>query len=327
MARYRIQLLRAGRLALDAGSMFGLVPRVVWEKTVAVDAKHRVELTHNCLYAESVDGPERRKILIETGTGNKLDAKMASVFNLENRWVADALAEIGVECGQITDVLVTHLHFDHAGGLTRRCEPGETPDWTVPGSDGTPGAVKRTFPGARVHVQRREWLDALANRSVMTKTYYRDHIVPIESQLLLHDSHRPFATGSIPDRDAVPVLPTDVRCTQVLPGVRVLLVPGHTWGQQAVLIDDAQGRTLVFTPDVLPTRWHLGAAYSLAYDVEPYTSMLSKRWFLASAADLGWHLLLDHEPGHACVRCEHDGKGWFTLHDAPLPAAIPAGVR
>ena len=101
--------------------------------------------------------------------------------------------------------------------------------------------------------------------------------------------------------------------TEVVPGIHVLLTPGHTWGQQAVLFTDASGRRVVFTPDVMPTAWHVGAAYNLAYDVEPYTSMITRRWFLQAAHEHDWHLVLDHEPGNPCQRVEPDGKGWFRL--------------
>jgi glyoxylase-like metal-dependent hydrolase (beta-lactamase superfamily II) len=99
----------------------------------------------------------------------------------------------------------------------------------------------------------------------------------------------------------------------VLPGIRTFLVPGHTWGQQAVLFTDEAGRTVVFTPDLLPTVHHVGAAYSLAYDVEPYTTMLTKRWFLAEAERRDWLLVLDHEPDTPCVRVRADGRGWWRL--------------
>ncbi|MCS7033946.1 MAG: MBL fold metallo-hydrolase, partial [Phycisphaerae bacterium] len=96
-------------------------------------------------------------------------------------------------------------------------------------------------------------------------------------------------------------------------GVWVFRVPGHTWGQQAVLFHDDHGRTVVFTPDVMPTVWHVGAAYNLAYDVEPYMSMVSRRWFLNEAASRNWLLVLDHDPATPLVRVQPDGKGWFVL--------------
>lgn len=305
--------------------MMGLIPRVVWEKTVPVDDRHRVQLQHNCIYAEYTDASGTTyRVLVETGTGNKLDEKMRKIFALEDRWVGRALEEIIVPCDAITDVVVTHLHFDHAGGLTRLCRHGETPDWVGPGSDGRELRVVRSFPEARVHCQRREWDDAIANRSVMTRTYYRDHLEPIGSQLVLHDSHRPFPAGLPIDRDMKPRLPAIQRATEVLPGMRVFLTPGHTWGQQAVMFDDVAGNTVVFTPDVMPTRWHCGAAYSLSYDVEPYTSMISKSWLLAEAARHNWVLVLDHEPGQPCVRVRDDGHGWYALEDAEIVQASSA---
>jgi glyoxylase-like metal-dependent hydrolase (beta-lactamase superfamily II) len=101
--------------------------------------------------------------------------------------------------------------------------------------------------------------------------------------------------------------------SEPVPGVKVFLTPGHTWGQQAVGFTDEQGRFIVFTPDVMPTAAHLGAAYSLAYDVEPYTSMLSRRWLLEAAAAGGWILVLDHEPGDPIRRVIRNDKGWFDL--------------
>jgi glyoxylase-like metal-dependent hydrolase (beta-lactamase superfamily II) len=276
--RYRWTLLRAGGFKLDAGSMFGLIPRVVWSKSVPIDAHGRMDVHHNCLLLEratelppGADAP--RLILIECGTGNKLDAKMASVFALDGRWVYDALHEVDCAPADIERVLVTHLHFDHAGGLTRVPLAGE--------SGGRHNAVP-SFPNAAIHCQSREWSDAIANRSVMTRTYYRDHLDPIADRVRTIDSPRPFLSGAIVERDQDPMVPWELRTTEVNPGVRTFLVPGHTWGQQAISFVDTSGRTVVFTPDVMPTAAHLGAAYSLAYDVEPYTSMVSKRWFLCT---------------------------------------------
>lgn len=326
--------------------MFGLIPRTVWSRSVPTDDRGRITVQHNCLLLERLtpdrklaDGtPEPKRVLVECGTGNKLDAKMREVFDLEDRWVGDALAEIGVASESIDAVVVSHLHFDHAGGLTRLPREGEAPDWKVDeGGDGGGGSKQAggcclSFPNARVYVQQREWTDALANRSVMTKTYYRDHLEPIRGKLHLIDSPRPFPIGLIPDRDELPRSPAELRITPLWPGagIGVMLVPGHTWGQQAVVIREGlptsgggkgvtDGRTIVFTPDVMPTAAHLGAAYSLAYDVEPYTSMVTKRWLLSEAAERGWTLCLDHEPGEPFLKVRRStkpGSDWFELMPA-----------
>ena len=308
---YRFTPLRAGRLMLDGGGMFGLVPKVVWGRTVPTDDRNRITLHHNCLLLHRVDDPTAKPIVIETGTGDKADVKMRDIFGLEDRSVIDAVEETGTKCEDVGTVIVSHLHFDHAGGLTRRVTEGEKPDWVYPQVDSS--RVKLTFPNANVIAQRREWDDALANNSVMTRTYFRDHLEPVRDQLKLVESPLPFPRGHVPQRDEMPTSPVHDRMTEVAPGVFVFLVPGHTWGQQAVLFTDDRGRTVVFTPDVMPSVWHVGAAYNLAYDVEPYVSMVTRRWFLQAAVENGWVLHLDHEPGNPLQRAEYDGKGWFKL--------------
>jgi glyoxylase-like metal-dependent hydrolase (beta-lactamase superfamily II) len=282
---------------------------------VPTDEKGRITVQHNCLLLEGGG----KRVLIESGTGNKLDAKSRELFAMSDRWVGDALMEAGVAAEAIDAVVISHLHFDHAGGLTRLAREGETADWTGPAS-GMAGArpdhgVKRSFPNATVFVQEREWQDALSNKSVMTRTYFADHLEPVRGQVRTVDSPRPFPLGLSPERDASPTLPLELRETELpgVPGVSVFLTPGHTWGQQAVKFMDVQGRTVVFTPDVMPTAAHVGATYNLAYDVEPYTSMLTRRWFLNEAAERGWLLVLDHEPGHPIVRVKRSEKGWFDL--------------
>lgn len=311
-ARYEWRLLRAGEFRLDAGSMFGLVPRTVWSRSVPTDERDRMRVEHNCLLLSRTAGGVTTRVLIETGTGDKMDAKNRDIFALTGRSILDALGEAGVEPGAIDAVIVSHLHFDHAGGLTRLARAGETPEWTGRGAAGEIGVV-RTFPKAKVFVQAREWDDALANRSVMTRTYFRDHLEPIAGQVVRVDSARPFATGYTPGRDERPAMPLAYRETEVVPGVRVFLAPGHTWGQQGVRFTDVRGRTVVFTPDVMPTVHHVGQAYSLGYDVEPYTSMVTRGWLLDEAAAGDWLLVLDHEPGNPCVRVRSNGKGWFDL--------------
>lgn len=313
---YRWQLLRAGPLWLDGGGMFGVIPRVVWNRSVPCDEQGRIEVAHNCLLLERVgnaaDSP--RRVLIETGSGDKADSKMRKIFGLTDFSIADAVAAAGVPCEEIEQVIVSHLHFDHAGGLTCLSREGQAADWVGPtGFGDILQGVTRTFPNAPITVQRTEWEDAIANRSTMTRTYLRDHLEPIRPHLRLIDSSAPFPSGHRPERDEEPPLPLRERETEVLPGIFVFRVPGHTWGQQAIRFTDDLGRTVVFTPDVLPTVHHVGAAYNLAYDQEPYISTVTRHWFLAAAVREDWLLVLDHEPGNPVVRVRADGKGWFGL--------------
>lgn len=275
-------LLRAGRLHLDGGGMFGVVPKSMWSKLVTPDAHNRIPLQTNCLLLRRSAGDDQRSpyILVESGFGSKWSDKERGFYDLERRDIVDALREIGVAPEQIAHVIVTHLHFDHAAGLTRLNEKGET----VP-----------TFENAEVIVQRREWDDALANRSTMNRTYLRDHLDPIAGRVRLIDGE-----------------------AYALPGIIVWPMPGHTWGQQAVRFHDAHG-TIVFAGDVLPTVNHTGLAFSIAYDMEPYTSMLSKKALYEQAIAGDWRLALDHEPGEQVVfRVREDAArtGRFTLEAA-----------
>ena len=266
------ELLRAGEFMLDGGGMFGIIPKPVWTRWVTPDDKNRVALQQNCLLLER-DG---KLVVIETGIGDKFGEKERTIYGLEDRAVHDALHDVDCDPADIDAVILTHLHFDHAGGLTRR------------GDNDKPVL---TFPNAEIIVQKQEWEDAIANRSTMHKTYLADHLNEDVAE------HVTLVDGE----------------AEVFSGVTVWPVPGHTWGQQAVRFDGGDNGTVVFVPDVMPSAAHSGAAYSLAYDVEPYTSMITKRWLLEDAVEFGWTLCLDHEPGNPFCTVERDGKGWYRL--------------
>ncbi len=265
-------LLRAGTLLLDGGSMFGIVPKTMWSQRIEPDDRNRITLQTNCVLLRN----GKRTVLVETGCGDKWTDKARAMYGLESRCVIDALDEVGVSPDDIDRVIVTHLHFDHAGGLTRL--DGDTP---VP-----------TFPNADVVVQAQEWRDANAGRSTMTGTYLREHLDPIADRLTLVDGEQ-----------------------EIEPGIRVLPAPGHTWGQQAVCMDTADG-TLCFPGDLVPTVHHLGAAWSCGYDMEPFQTKCTKTALFDRICDQGWLLVLDHEPGQAVHRLTRTERGWFALSDA-----------
>ncbi len=295
-AHWSWRLLRSGAFRLDGGSMFGVVPRVVWEKAVAPDERNRIPVQSNTLLLER----EGRLVVIEVGCGDKLGPKERDLYALEDRSVLDALNEAGADPSGVSTVIVTHLHFDHAGALTRRPRAGE-PDRPI-----------LTFPNAEIVCQRQEWDDSKANRSTMTRTYLKDHLTEeVAERLRLIDGASPVTqTGP-----GGPVAFGQFVFTQVLPGIEVFRVPGHTWGQQAVRFTDRRGRVIVYTPDVMPTVHHVGQAYNMAYDVEPFVSGQMRARLLDAAASLGWLLAIDHEPGNPIVRVERDREkpGVFRL--------------
>ena len=215
-------------------------------------------------------------VLVETGCGDKWTDTQRGHWDLERRTIVDALREVDIEPGQVDVVIVTHLHFDHAAALTR---------WDA---DNRPVP---TFPNATVIVQETEWADALANKSTMGRTYLRSHLDPVA--------------------DCIQLVSGD---TEVLPGITVWPMVGHTWGHQAVRFDDGEG-IVCFPGDVMPTVHHAGPAYSLGYDMLPYENMLSKQALLEQASRDNWRLVLDHEPGNPVVRVAPEtGKaGRFRL--------------
>jgi glyoxylase-like metal-dependent hydrolase (beta-lactamase superfamily II) len=251
--------------------MFGVVPKAIWSRLSPPDDANRIALQTNCLLLTSGD----HRVLIETGCGDKWSDKSRRIFGIEERTVVDALREVDTMPDDIDDVIVTHLHFDHAGGLTQLDNEREA----VP-----------VFGRAAVHVQGREWEDALANRSTMTGTYLRTHLDPIADRVQLLDGE-----------------------SEILPGIRSLPMPGHTWGQQAVLVDTDQG-VVCFPGDVCPTRHHVGAPYSMGYDMLPFENMQSKRLLLARAAEESWTVVLDHEPAHPVFRVHRSGD-WFDFEE------------
>ncbi|MFG0257810.1 MAG: MBL fold metallo-hydrolase [Phycisphaerales bacterium JB043] len=278
-------LLRAGAFKLDGGAMFGMIPRPVWLKTVTPDERNRVTLQTNCLLLRG----HGKTVVIEAGIGDKMSDKLRDIYDAEPRSIEDALREKSIDPSDVDSVIISHLHFDHAGGLTRLPRKGEDP--------GAHNAVV-TFPNAEIIVQKTEWEDALDNKSTMHSTYLPEHLEPIADQI-----------RCVGDGD------------EILPSMRVRSVPGHTWGQQAVLFEDTSGRTVVFTSDLLPTRWHASTTWGMAYDVESYTSMVQKKAFLHDAHEHDWTLVLPHDPQHPITRAapneKRPGEHLLVPADAP----------
>jgi glyoxylase-like metal-dependent hydrolase (beta-lactamase superfamily II) len=259
----RVEPLRTGSFRLDGGGMFGLIPKTMWSQWTEADALNRIALAARSLLVESRDG----LVLVEAGYGDKWTDRERAMYDLERRTAVDALAELGVDPRDIAHVVLTHLHFDHAAGLTCAADAG----------------VRSVFTNARVHVQRQEWLDAVANRSTMTRTYLRTHLDPVASQVELHDG----------------------ACTP-LAGIGLIPTPGHTWGHQSVLIEAADG-PILYAGDSCPTLHHAHPAASMGYDMLAYEAMLSKLEILGRAHREGWRVALDHDAVHAFARASVHG--------------------
>lgn len=256
IGEFEVVIITDGYERLDGGAMFGVVPKVLWEKTNPPDDRNRILMGLNCLL---VTGNGKR-ILIDTGVGSKNDPKFYDIYGIEGRSsLLDSLKGYGLEPGDIDIVINTHLHFDHAGGNTCRDEKGR---------------VAPTFPNARYFTQKGEWDVALDPNERTRATYLKENFLPLEETKCLE----------LIDGDA-----------EIIKGVSLLKTPGHTMHHQSVLIGSGSEQGL-FIGDLIPMAPHLHLPYIMAYDLYPLTTLETKRWLLKRAMDEDWIIFLDHDP-------------------------------
>ncbi|HSJ14050.1 MAG TPA: MBL fold metallo-hydrolase [Longimicrobiales bacterium] len=267
---FRLHALDGGRQHLDGGAMFGVVPKPLWEKRIAADARNRIPLALRCLLVETGD----TLVLIDNGVGNKQDAKFLDIYGIENEStqgrptrLEDALAAAGFGADDVGIVIETHLHFDHAGGSTRINEAGR---------------IVPAFPRARYIAQRGEYEYAHSQNERIRASYLFDNFEPLAEAGVLE-----LVTGA----------------HEVVPGIELLPTPGHTPHHQSVVIRSG-GESACFLADVIPTAAHLPLAWIMGYDVEPLVTLETKRWLLERARREGWLLVFEHDPVTAWGRLD-----------------------
>jgi glyoxylase-like metal-dependent hydrolase (beta-lactamase superfamily II) len=272
---WRIHAIQAGGQQLDGGAMFGVVPKTLWARRIACDDRNRIPMGMRCLLVEHPD----ELVLIDTGLGNKEAAKFLDIYGIDNAGaegrtaLEDGIRAAGFTPDDVTLVVNTHLHFDHAGGNTWR-----TPD----------GEVRPTFPRARYVVQGGELAYARRANERTSASYFPANWDPVEAagRLVLLDGPQ-----------------------ELLPGLSVRPTPGHTPHHQSVLLRNA-GETACFLGDLVPTVHHLPLPWIMGYDVEPLVTLESKRALLAEALAEDWLLVFEHDAEHAVGRLAHDGKAY-----------------
>jgi glyoxylase-like metal-dependent hydrolase (beta-lactamase superfamily II) len=285
IGRLTCHALEGGFQRLDGGAMFGVVPKPLWSRRIPPDERNRILLAMRSLLVEHADG----LVLIETGLGNKEDAKFLDIYGVENRGVAgptrleDALLEVGYRPEEIAWVINTHLHFDHAGGNTVRVDEGGA---ARPGTEAVASAhLRLAFPNATYLVQRGE-LEFARHPNERTRASY------------LPPNFEPVAAAGrwqLAEGDGEP-----------LPGIRVRLTPGHVPFHQSVLVS-SEGETLIYLGDIIPTSAHLPLPYIMGYDLEPLRTLETKRALLKEAAQQEWWLFFGHDAG--VVRGKLDAQG------------------
>jgi glyoxylase-like metal-dependent hydrolase (beta-lactamase superfamily II) len=272
----RLTMVNGGNFRLDGGAMHGVVPKTLWSKLVSCDASNRCEYTTRCLLIETGG----RRILVETGNGDKFPPKLKDIYGIDHdRSIGDALREVGVEPESIDTVVMTHMHFDHSGGTTRKTSSG---------------ALEPVFKRAKHVVQKLEWEDATHPHERNRASYLGENIGPLGEAGLLQ-----LVDGE----------------TELAPGVRVIPTPGHTRGHQSVLVGFEGGPRALFLGDVVPTAVHTRLPWVMAYDLDPARTLETKRALFRRALVENWLLLWGHDRDHMGGRLGLDKDGNFVVRE------------
>lgn len=256
---FRLHALDAGAIRLDGGAMFGVVPKPMWERRAPADDRNRISLALRCLLIESADA----LVLVDTGAGNKESDRFLDIYGISNEGdptrLEDAIRAARFAPDDVDYVVNTHLHFDHAGGNTRRVDER---------------VAEPSFPAARYLVQRAEYEFAHRDNERVRASYLPPNYDPVAEAGLFD-----FLEGEM----------------DVVPGVRVLRTPGHTPHHQSVRIESG-GEVACFLADLVPTVAHLPLPWIMGYDLEPLVTLESKRSLLARAREEDWLLVFEHDP-------------------------------
>lgn len=278
----KLHAIDTGYFKLDGGAMFGVVPKTIWNTLNPADKNNLCNWAMRSLLIE--DG--KRLILIDNGMGDKQDAKFMSHYYLNGENSLDSsLKKLGYSCDDITDVLLTHLHFDHCGGSIVRIGDKLLPK----------------FKHATYWSNERHWQWATQPNDREKASFLKENILPIKESGQLN--FLPAEDGS-----------------QLTEHISVRLVYGHTEAMMLPQVRMSNGQTLVFMADLLPSRFHIPMPYVMAYDMFPLTTLHEKKAFLEEALEHKYILFFQHDPTVECGTVKMTEKGirladHFALHD------------
>ncbi len=268
--------IHTGFLKLDGGAMFGVVPKRMWAKLTPPDENNLCTWAMRCLLVKTAG----RKILIDTGIGNKQDEKFRAHFEPHGtQTLFGALSEAGVAREDVTDVFLTHLHFDHCGGALWKNE--------------TTGAVEPSFPNAVYWTNERHLAWAMDPNPREKASFLKENFVPLLEQ------------GRLQYLDVQENI-------EFCSGFRVRFVYGHTEAMMLPVLDTGEGN-LIYCADLIPSQWHVGLPYIMAYDIRPLDAMEEKARLLGEAAKQGDRLFFEHDPVAACGKVGVDAAGRVVL--------------
>ena len=267
--------IESGNFKLDGGAMFGVVPKTIWNKTNPADANNLIDIAARCLLIED----SNRLILIDTGMGNKQSDKFFGYYSLWGTHSLDgSLAKYGFHRDDITDVFMTHLHFDHCGGSVQ---------WN---SDKT--GYEPAFKNAKYWSNENHWEWATKPNAREKASFLAENILPMQESGQLNFIKRP-------ESDFL---------SQSELGFGIFFADGHTEKQMIPHIQ-YQDKTIVFCADLLATAGHIPLPYVMGYDTRPLLTMPEKAKFLNAAADHNHYLFLEHDAHNQIITVEHTEKG------------------
>jgi len=271
IGKYKLSIIESGSFGLDGGAMFGIIPKPLWQRTNLADDANRVRLATRNLLLES----DTRKILIDTGMGSKWDEKSKNIYAIDEKHsLSSALGVKGLKPDDITDVILTHLHFDHTGGSTILVN----------------GKLEPAFPNANYFVQKQNY-DWARNPSDRDKgSYIKDNFLPLYEEGILN-----FIIGNADFDDEI----------------KMIVINGHTFGQQMVKISDGSD-TFLFCSDLMPFVSHIPLPYIMGYDLQPLVTLEEKKKYLKLALDENWKLFFGHDPEIAFATVKKFGEGYLV---------------
>lgn len=273
LGAFTLSTIETGRFRLDGGAMFGVVPKTLWSRFIEPDDKNRITMAMRCLLIQSKN--TGRVYLVDTGAGHKFNEKFEKIYAIDHEHsdLIPSLAERGFRPDDITDIIFTHLHFDHCGGTSEFREPVKAPEII--------------FPKANLWVTKQHWETATNPNARETASFLDENIEPLKES-----DHLRLVDGAYRYEE----------------GLSSIIVNGHTIGQQLPKIE-AGGQTYVFVADLLPTAVHVPLPWVMGYDMAPVETLKEKQAFLEQAVAESWHLILEHDAQREVIRVgKKDGK-------------------
>ncbi len=272
IGKYTLHIINSGYFGLDGGAMFGIIPKPLWQKTNPPDEMNRIKLaTRNLLLTDG-----KRKILIDTGNGNKWNEKSKGIYSFDwTQNIEGSLKELNLTPSDITDVILTHLHFDHTGGSTKIEN-----DKLIP-----------TFPNAKYYVQKKNYEWATNHSERDRGSYLKDSFKPLMKEDVLN-----FIEDEEKFDDEI----------------EFVIINGHTFAQQLVKISDSSD-TILYCADLFPTTSHIPLPYVMGYDLQPLVTIEEKKKILDKAIEENWKLYFEHDPETALASVEKNEKGFRAI--------------